>query len=187
MAEEEEKQEEEKDEAAEAAPKKSSKKLLLIIGGIMFLLIAIGTPVLIFTLSGEEEGKADSAPADAASVPGEVLTLEGFLDEDEAEEEEAPLGAFFPMETFVTNLSSGGYLRCQVQLEFIDRDIPKRFFAKLVPVRDSVLNLLANRSRVDLQDEKGRATLKRDIRQIINETLRREEVKEVYFTQFVIQ
>ncbi|MDC0358695.1 flagellar basal body-associated FliL family protein, partial [Oligoflexia bacterium] len=117
----------------------------------------------------------------------EELSMEGYEDEVSLEEDEEPLGAIFPLETFVVNLTEGGYLRCQVQLEFETRDIPKRFYVRQVPIRDAILGLFSARTKKDLSKEDGRRQIKKDIRELINEILRRQEVRHVYFTQFVVQ
>ncbi|MCI5064397.1 flagellar basal body-associated FliL family protein [bacterium] len=184
--------EEENNEEAEATPgeekKPGSKKLLFIIGGVVLLIFLIATPIVLFTVMGGGDDEIEKEDADAAEDQEElVLLLEGFHEEDEAKEDEKPLGAFYPFETFVVNLSGGGYLRCQAVAEFEKRDIPKKFYSKIIPVRDSLINVLSNKSRRDLGDEEGRADLKAEMRDLINEEIRKAEVKRIYFTQFVIQ
>ncbi|MBX7144921.1 MAG: flagellar basal body-associated FliL family protein [Oligoflexia bacterium] len=172
---------------AEAAPAKSGSKKAIFIGlGVVVLLIAIGVPVAFFALrkpATDEKG----LPADLASGEEGKLVAEGSHDEDELEEGEEALGAIFPMETLVVNLSGGRYIRLQIQLEFTERDVPKRFFARLVPVRDALIEMLGRRSADDLLGDKGKEELKKSIRESINELMKREEIKRVYFTQFVIQ
>lgn len=189
--------EEEKQEAEgkeDAAPKEdgeasaSKKKLLFLVGGIVLLVLLIGTPLLLyFMLGSSEEGVEKENPEAAKDKQELVLLMEGFEEEDETSEVEKPLGAFYPFDTFVVNLSGGGYLRCQAHIEFVKRDIPKKFLSKLVPIRDSLINVLSNKSRKDLGDEEGRADLKTEMKETINEKLRKQEVERVYFTEFVIQ
>lgn len=171
--------------AAPAALAPGKKKLWIIIGGVVALLLVIGVPVAFFTLAPAEKTSEELA-ADAALV-GEHTVPEGHDDEDEFDEGEEPLGALFPFESIVVNLSGGGYLRTQIQVEFVERDIPKRFYMRLVPIRDSLIALLAARKADQLGSQTGRDTLKTEIKEVINETLRKQEVKNVYFTQFVIQ
>ena len=165
------------------------KKLMLIIGGVVFLLIAAGVPVVLFTTREKPIENAELA-ADAADggvhEAGDVHA-EGADDEEQLEEGEEAMGALFPLETFVVNLSGGHYIRVQLQIEFEEREIPRRFYNKLVPVRDGIIGLLAGRTSTDLESQKGRDQLKNDVKELINEVLRKQEVKRVYFTQFVIQ
>lgn len=186
------KKEDEKGGEAQAAPAPASssgkKKILLIGGGVVLLLVLIGVPVAFFALKSPPP-ESEQLPADAASHDGHeaALVMEGSHDEEELEEGEEPLGAFFPMETFVVNLSGRNYVRVQLQLEFNGREVPKRFYARLVPVRDAIISTLASRSPEDLIEEKGKEALKKDLRDRVNEILRKEEVKQIYFTQFFIQ
>lgn len=175
--------------AKEAAPAAAAgkKKLFMIIGGVVALILVVGTPVVFFTMKSSQEG-SESLDSGAAQEEGEDIgTLEGSTDEDELQEGEEALGAIYPLESFVVNLQGGRYIRCQIQLEFVERDVPQRFYARLIPVRDSLIKLLAMRSADDATSEKGRDTLKNDIKETVNEILKREEVKNVYFTQFVVQ
>lgn len=171
-------------EAAGAAPK-SKAKLIMIIGSLVVLLVAIGVPVYMFVLKPAskpvDEVGEDAAQHDDHAVP------EGVDDEDELEEDEQAIGAIFPLDTFVVNLTGTRYVRTQVQFEFLGRDVPKRFYARIVLIRDGIIDILGKRSPEDLLSEKGKRALKSDIRDFVNELLRKEEVKAVYFTQFVVQ
>lgn len=168
----------------EAAPAKSRKKLLLIIAGVVLLLVAIGVPVTIMSLK-KSATPAEELDPDAAG--GDAAAPEGADDEDELDEGEEALGALFPLETFVVNLKGGSLIRCQVQLEFTGRDVPRRFYSKLVPTRDALIALLAKRTQEDALSEEGRTALKGDMKEAVNELLKKEEVRNVYFTQFVVQ
>src|SRR5262245_45681844 len=120
MAEEKKKQDEGEEEGApaEAAPPKSKKKLLIIIGGVVALLLVIGVPTTYLLLKGKEKPEVESADPNAAEH-GPATVAEGADDEeDELDENEEPIGAIFPLETFVVNLSGGRYIRLQAQLEF---------------------------------------------------------------------
>lgn len=185
MADKEEKEESSRE--AEVQPKKSKKKLILIVGISFFvLLVLIAVPAYFFLFSSSDK-KTEKLESDAAEQKEIVLMMEGFEEEDEASEVEEVMGAFFPFDTFVINLSGGGYLRCQVQIEFAARDVSKKFLTKLIPIRDELINLMSNQTRELLTTEEGRGDLKRLIKETINTTLRKEEVKKVYFSQFVIQ
>ena len=64
-----------------------------------------------------------------------VLKPEGADSEEPLEEGEEALGALYPLETFVVNLKGGRYITTFVaQLEFATRDVPKRFYGRIVPM-----------------------------------------------------
>lgn len=192
MAEKEEKKKEEGKEAegqapaADAAASSGGKKKLLMIGGfVALLLIAAGVPTVIMLMrkapATTEVERAEAGAETAALAP------ESGAEGEEIGDDEERLGAIAPLETFVVNLAGGRFLRVQVQLEFVDVDIPSRFVSRAVPIRDGIIALLTKRSAADLDSSKGREDLKTDIKSVVNELIRKEDVKQVYFTQFVIQ
>lgn len=172
-------------EGAETAPAKSKKTLFLIIGGIVVILIAIGVPTAIMLSRGSSK-ESEELEGDAANQV-KVLAPEGHEDEEELVEGEEPLGAIFPLDTFVVNLNGGKFARVQAQLEFTGRDVPSRFYGRTVVIRDAIITLLSSRTHESLQDVKDREDLKREMKDLVNEILKKEEVKRVYFTQFIVQ
>lgn len=177
-----------KDEApAAAAPAPAGKKKMILIGaGVVGLLLLIGVPVIFFSMKPKANDSNELA-SNAAQDHGPSLVAEGSHDEEELAEGEASVGAFFPFENFVVNLSGGRYVRAQIQAEFNGKDVPKKFYARMVPVRDSIITMLTSRAPDDLLSEKGKEALKTDIKDMINDLLKKEEVKKIYFTQFFIQ
>lgn len=178
--------------AAEAQPASSvwssKKKLALIVGGIVFLLLAISVPAVFMVF---KKGGGEKAPHDAANDEqawgGIPVEAEGLHDRDEIHEDEEALGAIFPLDTFVVNLQGDRFLRSQIQIEFVQRDVPKRFYPRLVQTRDALVMLLTSKKPEDINTPQGKEMLKSEIKDLLNEILRKQEVKNVYFTQFVIQ
>lgn len=167
---------------AEAAPAKSKKKLFIGIGAAV-LVVALAAGAFFYLWKAPSEG----AEVLEGDLPADGLVPEGEGEEDELEEGEEAYGGIFPLETFVVNLEGGKFLRCQVQVEFTERDIPKRFYVKLVPIRDALITLFSSRTADDVSSARGRGTLKSEIKDVINELMRREDVRRVYFTQFLVQ
>jgi flagellar FliL protein len=133
------------------------------------------------------EPKVDELSADAASTETPHGKLEGSEDVEDLEEGEEALGAIVPFDTFVVNLSGGKFIRVQLQVEFATLDVPRKFYSRMVPMRDAIISMLTERTPDDLESQKGKDTLKSQIRTTMNEMLHREDVKKIYFTQFVIQ
>lgn len=178
-----------KDGAAPAAPATapSKKKLFLIIGGVVVLLVAIGVPVAFLALKPTPPPQTDQASADSASADDIGFKAEGSDEDLELEDGEEPLGAIYPLDTVLVNLAGGRFIRCQVQVEFIGRDVPKKFFSHIVPIRDEMIRLFTSRSEADVTSSKGKAQLKADIKNIIATITRKDLVKNIYFTQFIVQ
>lgn len=186
-----EKKEENKEEAKEAAaPPKKSMLPLMIIGGCLLLGLAIGIPTTFYLLKGEDIPVAEELPADAAKPEETQAEQEAgavSFEAEELKEGEEVIGAIFPLETFVVNLNTGRYIRCQIQVEFVEREVPKVFYNKLIIIRDAIIGLLAAKKSEDILDPRGRLALKTDLKDLINEQLHKQEVKNIYFSQFVVQ
>ena len=176
----------EEGETTEAPPpvEKKSKTLIFAIVGVVVLLACIGTGAFFFLKS---QNSTETVSKNAAQHGEEAIPEEGYNDEDEFDENEEALGAMFPLETFVVNLTGGGFIRCQVQLEFKENDISKRFYARLVPIRDALIQLFSTKRKEDVLSSDGKNDLKMDVRDIVNDILKKEDIEQVYFTQFVVQ
>lgn len=180
--------EEEKTEAPEVtAPPvpHRNKRMFIVLGGLFALILGVGVPAGYFLMKHEpQEVQPVSLPVmeDTAS-----LKPEGSDDVEELEEGEEALGAIVPFETFLVNLPEDHYVRVQIQLEFESLEVPRRFYTRQVPIRDSIISLLTQQTKAGLETAKGKDKLRNEIKDLVNAAIRKEEVRRVYFTQFVIQ
>jgi flagellar basal body-associated protein FliL len=179
---------EKKEGEAQAAPAPTTRKRKLIIAGAAAAVcLGIGTPLGIFLLKPAEKKEEEAVIEKVPEVEEASHETESEAEEGALKENEESLGAIVPFETFLVNLSGGKYLRLQMQAEFVTRDVPKRLYSRLVPIRDSIITMLTEQSATTLEDSQGKEKIKKNIRDLINEQLRREDVRRIYFTQFVIQ
>lgn len=178
-------------EQAAGAHGSSGKKRLLIVSAVVLLVLGVGAPVGYFLLKkpapvAEEEEARELEVAPVEEDKAEATTTQP-VHEVELEEGEELLGAIVPLDAFLVNLSGGKYIRLQVQAELETPDIPRRFYSRVVPMRDQIITLLTQKTATELEDGAGKEKLKLAIRDIMNQQLRREDVRRIYFTQFVIQ
>ena len=188
MAEEDRKKKGEDEEEGEGQPApapKSNKLLIIAISAAVLLLVIAVSLIVYFSM---KEKSAEIVPNNLVTA-GQEAVPEGAADEEEElGDDEKPLGIIFPLETFMVNLTGEKrYLRCQIQIEFDKKEIPRKFYTQLVPIKDALVELLAQQDPKELANQKGRNELKERVRELINERLRREDVRTVYFTQFLIQ
>ena len=170
-----------------ATPAKNNKKLLMIGAAVALVLILAGVAVALISFRGGKAGKAGEEDVAGVMPEQQVQAAPVDLAEDEMEENEEAIGAFFPLETFVVNLRGGSFLRVQIQLEFAERDITPRFFVRQVIIRDGILSLLTSKAAADVATPEGKESLKGEVKDLINEILKKQEIRRVYFTQFVVQ
>jgi len=96
----------------------------------------------------------------------------------------------FIKETFTVNLkdSRGAhYAKVNVEIE-VDDDFVREEVKRLIPrIRDFVVVTLSSKTYEQVESVDGREFLREDIRNKINGFLTRGQVKNVFFTEFIIQ
>jgi len=165
---------EEKEKEKEVEEKKGSPlKLIIIIAVVQVVLVAGGFVVWSMFLS-------DSG-ADPQATEAMV---------QEAQELEAEASQNFPMETFVVNLNDPGgkrYLKTRIALEYFSEELSEELRQRLPQLRDVILLFLSSKGLDDIQGVEGKIALRRELIQRINQVLKTGKIRNLYFTQFVIQ
>ncbi len=168
--------------AAEKEGKKKGGKLKLVIillvvlavlggGGFAawkFFLQPKGEAVENATAEGAAEHKAE-APAEAeAEVGGQLVTLDAF----------------------VVNLSDPmgrRYLKTTLDVEVANAAAAAELTAAMPKVKDTLLLLLSSKSFADISSMDKKIELKNDIVSRLNQIIGKNKVRNVYFTEFVVQ
>ena len=99
-------------------------------------------------------------------------------------------GALLGLDPFVVNLADedgSRYLKATIELEFFGTRVPNEVNARLPQVRDLLLTLFSSKLFADVRAVEGKAELREEIVNRVNHALRRDLVKAVYFTEFVVQ
>lgn len=173
MAEEKEAKKASKKGADEEGAKKRPKIKLIAIGAVSLALVSGGGyfGYKKFVAKGEPEAAATVAEkAKAAKTDG--------------------LGPLFKLETFIVNLSgdSGSrYLKITMQFETAGNGLVDELNMRTPQIRDLILTLLSSRSYEDVSSTAGKFALKEEVASRVNEVLTSGEVRQVYFTEFVVQ
>jgi flagellar FliL protein len=96
----------------------------------------------------------------------------------------------YALEPLVVNVTGDGYnrfLKLRVELEASDVGLKQEIEARLPQVRDALIVLLSSKQLSDITDYEGKALLKEDILERVNDLLETGDVKSVLFTEFVVQ
>ena len=99
-------------------------------------------------------------------------------------------GQMFPLDTFVVNLSDPGgkrYLKTKIELEFRSNEMRNELTSWLPQLRDSILILLSSKTLGDIQSIDGKIALRNALIMRINQLLKQGRIKNLYFTEFVVQ
>lgn len=170
MAEEEKKEKGKGDqETHEEAPKRKKLPINIIIIGILLLCLSGG---------GFYVWKSGLISEDSSEIA---------LDDQNQDQE---IGPIYSLETFIVNLVGGrgkNYLKAKVELE-LDSDKTEIEINKRLPqVRDAILTMLSSKSNEDINTLEGKFQLRAEIISTLNQYLKTGRVKNVYFTDFIVQ
>ncbi len=124
----------------------------------------------------------------SASVP----QVEAVAQEESEPEEEKPeeIGIIYPLKTFVVNLADQDrerYLRVAINLELKDEVIAKDVEKRLPQIMDSILMILPTKKVQDIQSSTGKIALRDEILAKLNNIFKSDAIKNIYFTEFVVQ
>ncbi len=170
--------EEEKEEIVEEEkPKKGgSLKLIIIIVAVLAVLGGGGVVAWVKFI----------APAIGAG--GESAKEE--VEKAGSEETEISIGSMFPLDPFILNLKGEGgkrFLKLTLELEMSDAKLNNEITSNLPKIKDSILFLLSDKTFKDIYTVEGKFRLRDEITTRINRFLVTGHIRNIYFTEFVIQ
>ncbi len=96
----------------------------------------------------------------------------------------------YGLDPFVVNVTGDGYnrfLKLRIELETNNVSIKDELDARLPQVRDALIVLLSSKQLSDITDFEGKALLKEDILERVNDLLETGDVRSILFTEFVVQ
>jgi len=111
-------------------------------------------------------------------------------DKVETPKKEPEMGHMYSLETFIVNLAEGKgrrYLKVKMQLELSSEKVEQEADKRLPQFRDSLLVLLSSKTFQQVSSVEGKNKLRDEIVTRLNGFLTAGKVKEVYFTEFVVQ
>ncbi len=154
----------------ESAGGGGKKKLLLIALLLLILLIGGGAGYfLVFKKGGEEEKKEEAKPKVSPEAVGVMYKLEP---------------------AFIVNLADPEvtmYARVSITLELSAPEVTMEVQKREPIIRDAIIEILSNKTSRELRSPEGREQLKLEIIKRVNTILVQGGVRNVYFTEFVVQ
>jgi len=164
--------------SAPGNPKKPLKsfKILLIAGAGLLVLLVLGGGIVFFVFSSFSSGDSPFMEKVKGMVSGW----------------KKPAGtasvAVHKMEPFLVNLADPGQLRyLKVTLHVETHQKGEEFEKRLPQSRDSVLTVLSSKNSRDIMTSEGKNALREEIKEKMNHLLTETKVRNIYFTEFVIQ
>ena len=108
----------------------------------------------------------------------------------EVEEVVETMGPTKRLETFIVNLADKGgtrYLRVSMDLELENEETGKVVDKRLPKIRDAILTILPTKKYEDIGTVEGKSALRNEMLTKLNELMQPEKIKNIYFTEFVVQ
>jgi flagellar protein FliL len=175
---------EEKKEQAPAEKKKLPMKLIIIVLAVVLVLGgAAAGYFLFFGHKGKAAGKEDTGK----ETKKEQVKEEGSKKGGEGE---GVSGNMKQLDPFIVNLADAEgqrYLKAVMQFEVDNPAAESEIQEKLPQIRDEILMILSNKTFDDVSATAGKRMVKREIASAVNKYLTSGQVKQVYFTEFVVQ
>jgi len=187
---------EEKEEREEAPTGGKSKILLFVIIGFVVVLLAGGAAGYVM-LAGSSPDDTESADAEGgedhpkdehetAEATGEGKGDTGGGSHDSA----AAVADFYSLEPFIVNIDDGDkdrFLKLKVDLEVSSKEVAAELEQRLPQVKDIMIGLLSGQSFSDIRSTEGKDYLREELQTRLNAVVRKGIVRQVFFTEFVVQ
>ncbi len=177
---------EEKEKAEGAEQPKKSKTVIIIVAVVLVLVIVVGGALAFLMLKGGEEGADAAHGGDAhAAKPADKKKKDNGHGGDDL-----TVGPMFAVDGLIINLMSEGgarYAKLSVALELDAQELAPEMLAKKAMVTDKIITVVSSKTAEELMNLKGKEGVKNEIMEKVNEKLKDGRVKNVYFTNFVVQ
>ena len=153
----------------------SNKILIILIGAFLLIVVAMGGGFFMMWNKMSSMNAANSEEVENGTEAAEVVVT---------------MGPTKKLETFIVNLADKGgerYLRVSMNLE-LEKEETVEIVEKILPkIRDAILMILPTKKYEDIGTVEGKSALRNEMLTKINELMKPEKIKNIYFTEFVVQ
>jgi len=151
-----------------------NKKLVFLV--LLGLLVVGGGGAAFFMMSNDHEEKKSEQHA------------EQTMEEEEPDPEQ--VGPVIDLEPFVLNLADHDqlrYLKVSIKLQLDRPELETDYQDKLPAIRDALLVLLTSKESRGLRTVDGKMLVRDEIGGRINAIMKKGKIRQVFFTDFIIQ
>ena len=175
--------EEKKEEIKE---KKSGSNLVIIIIIVLLVLVLAVVGGLAYVMLGDNNNiqqqsiPQQSQPQTQARKPSNVARSSDLT----------KIGPIYPLDQFIVNLLSEGgtkFLKTKMDIELSSPELTAELDKKKPLIRDIVIRTLSSKTFQEVSTNRGKEKLKDELVDKINAVLADGHVKNIFFTEFVVQ
>lgn len=162
--------------------KKSGGNMVLILIVVLLVVLLIGGGLAAFFLLGGDNTAAQPAQ--------NTQTTTAKKSNAKRSTDYLSIGPMYPMSQFVVNLLSEGgskYLKVSLDIELGSPELSTEMDQKKSLIRDIVIRALSSKTFEEVSTMKGKDRLKDEVVNSINEVLADGQIKNIFFTDFVVQ
>ncbi len=167
----------------EIVEKKSGGNMVLILIVVLLVVLLVGGGLAAFFLLGSDD--------EAMSQPQQTTqTTTTKRKTGKRSSDYLTIGPMYPMSQFVVNLLSEGggkYLKVSLDIELDKQELSAEMDMKKSLIRDIIIRALSSKTFEEISTMKGKDRLKDEIVNSINEVLADGQIKNIFFTDFVVQ
>ncbi len=172
-----------KTDEEEVVEKKSGGNMVLIIVIVLLVLLLVGGGLAAyFLLSGSNEAAVDATAPQTKTMPTKRITKRST--------DYLTIGPMYPMSQFIVNLLSENgtrFLKTTIDLEMDKPELSAELDKKKPLIRDIIIRVLSSKTFEEVSTMKGKSRLKDEIVSKINDVLADGQIKNIFFTDFVVQ
>ena len=167
-----------------AVDKKPKSNMVLIIVVVLLVVLLIGGGAAAFLLLGSH---------DEAAAPTQTTQQDAKVEKKKSGKKSTDhlaIGPMYPMAQFVVNLlseSGNRFLKVSIDLELSDPKLQPEMDHKKSLIRDIIIRTFSSKTFEEISTLKGKDKLKDEVLDKFNENLSDGQVKNIYFTDFVVQ
>ncbi|MBE0497208.1 MAG: flagellar basal body-associated protein FliL [Campylobacterales bacterium] len=170
------------EEKKEVTEKKSGGNMvLIIIVALLVLLLAGGGLAAYLLLGSTDSSQPQTQQVQQTSSSGASSARSTNL---------LSIGPVYPMDSFIVNLlseSGSRYLKVSLDIELSSSKLAAEMDAKRSVVRDIIIRTLSSKTFEEVSTLKGKERLKDEVVTRLNEVLADGHVRNIFFTDFVVQ
>ncbi len=172
------------DEENEEKPAKGGSLVPVLLTAVVCL--ALGGGGVFFFLGKQQPAASESGEPVAEGESGEA----GGNGEPAVDPGQEFLERLLPLDAMIVNISGDGYarlLKVKVELECESPEVKSEAEARTPQIRDGILTLVSSKRLSEVTSFEGKALLKQDLQDRINQMLTSGRVDSVLLTEFVVQ
>lgn len=175
------------DEVNEVKEKKGGKGIIIAIIAVIFILLLVVGGLIVVLLSGDDDNANMAMQQQGAT---QAMPVKQNRQSGKRSSDYMNMGPIYPLDQFIVNLLSENgsrFLKTKIDLEQSSESLMSELDKKKALLRDIIIRTLSSKTFEEVSTAKGKDKLKDEIVGSINEVLSDGYIKNIYFTDFVVQ